>query len=154
MLKTLELTVFIILGFLPSLSVFFVNRNMEWYKALKKPIFTPPDWVFSAIWPILFVILGLAGHVAWKQRQKREGLIYLQIFFLNTGLLILWNFLFFQQQNLALSTGLLLIIVIAGFFKFWLLMRMFPKFVKYFTVYLIWINFAFVLNLSLLFLNR
>ena len=37
-----------------------------WYRGLRKPGFTPPDWVFPVAWTTLYVLIAWAGaRLAW-----------------------------------------------------------------------------------------
>ena len=33
----------------------------EWYKSLKKPSWTPPDWLFPIAWTIFYTSLAFSG---------------------------------------------------------------------------------------------
>lgn len=54
-----------IFGFLGSL--FMSERPDPWYQALHKPAFTPPDAAFGIIWPILFLLIGIAAALVWER---------------------------------------------------------------------------------------
>src|SRR4051812_22755433 len=38
-----------------------------WYLSLHAPPGTPPDWVFAPVWTGLYVLIGLAGWLAWRR---------------------------------------------------------------------------------------
>ena len=44
-----------------------VFKPGEWYERLEKPGFTPPNWVFPVVWSILYVMIGIAGWLAWNK---------------------------------------------------------------------------------------
>ena len=39
----------------------------DWYQTLKKPAWTPPDWVFGPVWTVLFVLMALAAWLVWRR---------------------------------------------------------------------------------------
>ena len=32
-----------------------------WFEALRKPFFQPPDWLFSPVWTVLYLMIGWVG---------------------------------------------------------------------------------------------
>lgn len=38
----------------------------------RKPAWQPPSWVFSVVWPVLYVLLGLEGMGVWRRRRVDE----------------------------------------------------------------------------------
>ena len=136
-------------------SIFAKPAIPTWYASLKKPFFTPPDWVFAPVWIILYVLMGVAAFLVWRkgwhQKHIRNALI---LFGVQLILNVLWSFAFFGLRSpLAgfieisiLSVALLLTVQsflqisrIAG-------LLLIPCF--------LWVAFASGLNLSLWVLNR
>jgi tryptophan-rich sensory protein len=38
-----------------------------WYQVIKKPTWTPPDWVFGPAWTTLYVTMGGASYMVVKE---------------------------------------------------------------------------------------
>lgn len=103
------------LGFGSSYLTNSGNQN-EWYKKLRKAPWTPPGWVFSLVWAILYVLLGvvLARTIVDKDLNKgldqgRLSMLCLIIF----GVLV-WPFVYFLGKSQFLGIALLIIIVLLG----------------------------------------
>ncbi|NQY95939.1 MAG: tryptophan-rich sensory protein [Henriciella sp.] len=125
-----------------------------WYLALDKPELTPPGYVFSIVWPILFVLMALAAVlVRIKAGSFAACSGALGLYFTQLALNLSWSWMFFGFQEVLLSMVVLVVL--------WLLilatMRAFSKFSTAATLmllpYLIWVSFAGYLNGSILFLN-
>lgn len=41
-------------------------RPDSWYRGLRKPAWTPPDWVFGPVWTMLYIAIALAGWLVWE----------------------------------------------------------------------------------------
>ena len=128
-----------------------VFKPDDWYFTLRKPGWTPKPWVFPTVWTPLYVMLALAGWLAWRQ----SGLFTLPFAFyaaqmvLNAG----WSAVFFglRRPDLAFAELLLLwLSILATLLGFvpssaaaaWLL-----------APYLLWVTVAGALNASVWRLN-
>lgn len=136
-------------------SVFTTSAIDTWYTTLQKPFFNPPNWIFGPVWTLLYLMMGISLYIVWNTKthtkERRQGLSF---FFVQLALNVLWSILFFGLKSPFLALlGILLLwvmiyLTIKNFFKIsrtagWLLIP-----------YLVWVSFATVLNLSLVFLNR
>lgn len=87
----------------------------------------PPNWVFSIIWPILYMLLAYAGYRIWKVRDitGTKGSIGRRLaFFLLLGMLVLWPI---TQWIWCSPPFSLLIILLALILSIGLLIVMIPK---------------------------
>jgi benzodiazapine receptor len=141
-----------IAGFLGSL--FTTPAIPTWYATLKKPFFTPPNWIFSPVWISLFILMGISLFFVWRRQghpQFKKALIF---FFVQLILNILWSLAFFglRLPLLGLMDIILLWIAIL------LTIQHFSKVSKFAAAlllpYLLWVSFAALLNFSLWILNR
>jgi len=45
-----------------------------WYLTLNRPPGVPPSWVFPVVWTTLYVLVGVAGWLAWRQPGHTRAL--------------------------------------------------------------------------------
>lgn len=122
----------------------------DWYAGLNKPSWTPPNWAFPVVWTLLYLMIGYAGWLVW-----REGGWSLPIML--WGLQIVanaaWSWLFFgmRRMDLALAdVGVLWLSVFAFIVAAWSLS---PTASLLFVPYLLWVSTAAMLNHSVRRLN-
>lgn len=122
-----------------------------WFNNLQKPSFNPPSWLFGPVWTILYIMIGISGGIAWKQRHTLKAVWYLFIFQLIFN--FAWSFIFFGAQQIGwalVDMTILLISVIALIITAWPQQRL----ISYLLIpYGLWLAFAFVLNSCLRYLN-
>ncbi len=71
-----------------------------WYATLKKPRWTPPDWLFGPAWTLLYVMIAVAGWRVWQS----DGLGLPLIFWcLNLALNAAWSWLMFGRHRISLA---------------------------------------------------
>jgi translocator protein len=84
-----------------------------WYGQLKRPSYTPPDWMFQIVWMYLYTSMGYAAYLVWKTEGDIRSalLIYLIQLFINGT----WSQTFFNCHLLgwgAIHMGVMWIFVL------------------------------------------
>ena len=139
-------------GFLSSL----VTRDSisTWYKYLNKPFFSPPNWLFSPVWTLLYTLMGIAVGRVWFYGKKHEsGKKALYHFIAQLIFNGLWSLVFFGLKGpfIALLVILILwILILRSIYWFRFIDRK-ASFMLY--PYLAWVSFATILNISIVYLN-
>ena len=126
-----------------------------WYADLSKPSFNPPDWAFGVVWPVLYVMMGVAAFLIWNKRARgKQVRIALGLFVLQLVLNGLWTPIFFglHMMGLALAEIILLwLAILATIITFWKISKTAACLL---IPYILWVSFAITLNASLWHLNR
>lgn len=135
-------------------SLFTVSSRSSWYLELIKPALNPPDWVFGPVWTTLYILMGIAAFLIWKNNWKnKETKIALGIYCVQLVLNATWSIVFFGNQN----TGGALIIILALWLAILATIIAFHKISKpaaYLLIpYILWVSFATYLNYSIWTLN-
>ena len=122
----------------------------EWYKALKKPAWTPPDWVFPVAWTVLYLCMSYSAALVASAPDGGIGLAFwaLQIAF-NT----LWTPVFFGLRRIKLGFYILvgLWLSVAGTMVSFFMVNALAGCL--FIPYLMWVSIAGALNLAVWRLN-
>lgn len=134
-------------GFIGSL---FTQASVNtWYQGLSKPWFNPPSYVFGPVWTVLYILMGVSFYLVWMKKSK----VSIVLFAIQLALNVLWSALFFGLRSLFLSS--IEIVILWSMIMF--MMIYFYKVSRtaaYLLIpYILWVSFALVLNLSILFLN-
>jgi tryptophan-rich sensory protein len=125
-----------------------------WYQNLKKPSWQPPDWAFGPAWTTIFALAVVSAVFAWRHaatRTQREQVIAL--FAANGFFNVLWSTLFFALKRpdwALLEVGLLWLAIALPMIVFW---RMSRTASLCLLPYLLWVSFAWFLNLTVVRLN-
>ncbi len=125
----------------------------EFYGELVRPTWSPPAWLFGPVWTLLYLLMGIAAWLVWRERGFRGGGIALGLFLGQLALNALWSWLFFAWQLGALSffeIVILWLLIVATVVAFW---RVRPLAGALLLPYLAWVSFAAVLNLAIWRLN-
>ena len=133
-----------------GLAIGFLTAPGEWYAALAKPVFNPPNWLFAPVWTILYVLIAIAS---WRVWQRGRSGWPMRLWWAQLALNFLWSPIFFaaHQVGAALVIILLLLAAILAFIATaWRLDR--PAAWMFFP-YAAWVAFASALNASILALN-
>ena len=62
-------------------AIFSTSTIPNWYAALAKPSFNPPNWLFGPAWTILYLLMGVSLYFVWTSRvQNKKSPIWLFLF--------------------------------------------------------------------------
>ena len=141
-----------LLGLLAWLGVTFLAAALgafasagagAFYQALLRPAWAPPASLFAPVWSLLYLLMGLAAGLAWRERGLGPSL---GLFLIQLALNALWTWIFFRWHlgllafaEIALLWGLILGTVIA----FW---RIRPLTGALLLPYWAWVTFAAALT--------
>lgn len=135
-------------------SVFTSTSLGEWYPSLVKPALNPPSWIFGPVWTTLFVLMGIAAFLVWRNGLGSKNVrIALAIFLGQLVLNTLWSVLFFGFR----SPGAALIGIVFLWLAIAATIAAFAKISKtaawLLVPYILWVSFATYLNYSIYSLN-
>ncbi len=140
--------------FLQFFGAMVTKNNLNcWYSHLIKPSFNPPSWVFGPVWTFLYIVIAYVGGLLWSLPTSKLRSNLLVLWFAQMILNFLWSFIFFGAHLMLLAaielTGLIAIVAILTF----QLSKISKTACLGFSLYLLWIIYAGVLNWTLWLLN-
>ncbi|MDE1182097.1 TspO/MBR family protein [Paraburkholderia sp.] len=122
----------------------------DWYAALQKPSFNPPNWIFPPVWTLLYVMMAVAAWRVWRRDGMSPPLVLWAIqLLLNAA----WTWLFFGKHLPASAFADILVLLLAiaiTAVAFWRRDRVAGLLL---VPYLAWVAFACALNYALWQLN-
>src|SRR6185436_9154509 len=70
--------------------------DLTWYETLVKPALNPPDWIFSPVWTLLYILMGIAVFLVWgRSRHRKNVTVALFLFAVQLLLNAAWSIIFF-----------------------------------------------------------
>jgi benzodiazapine receptor len=127
--------------------------DKSWYNNLNRSKLTPPSWVFGIVWPILYSLMAISFLVTQTNKKCYPFCMPLVYFIIQLGFNLIWTTLFFKMKRPLLALIDLILTIIFTFITY----QQFNKVSKlggYLLLpYLLWICFAFYLNLYIVMNN-
>lgn len=92
----------------------------EFYAGLVKPTWAPPGWLFGPVWTALYLMMGVAAWLVWRQSGWTGAEVALSLFLGQLVCNALWSWLFFTWRrgglafaDIVLLTGLVVATALA-----------------------------------------
>ena len=132
-----------------------MNESATWYANLNRPFFAPPGWLFGPVWSVLYVVIAVSfGYVLYLAIKKRLPWSVFTPFGLNLVFNVAFSPIQFGLKNNLLAAVDILLILGTLLWAMRVIWSRLP-WVAYVNIpYLLWVSFATVLQLSIVWLNR
>ncbi len=123
------------------------------YGDLVRPPWAPPALLFGPVWSVLFLLMGVAAWLVWRDHGFRGAGAALKLYLAQLLANALWSWLFFAWRQGAFAFAEVVVLwslIAATIFSFWRLHRLAALLL---VPYLAWVSFAAALNFVLWRLN-
>ncbi len=150
--SSFAVAVCLIFGFMGAVATHTGIAN--WYPELKKPWFHLDEDIFSTIWILMYVLMGVAAGIVWSKGfyhwWVKTALIH---FLFQLSLNGFWFLLFFALEKpfLALLDLLILFVVILFTIKWFKVVSLNAAYLL--IPYAVWVLFAIAFNFEIWRLN-
>lgn len=145
--QLLGLAMWLLISFTAAAIGAFASANAgAFYQQLLRPDWAPPGWLFGPVWTVLYLCMGIAAWLVWREQGFRRDGAALTLFLIQLAINALWTWLFFvwHQGLLAFVEILILWALIAGtMVAFW---RVRPLAGVLLFPYLLWVTLATALT--------
>ena len=139
-----------------GISALLTKDAMSSFKNLNQPFLSPPAWLFPVAWTILYILMGIASYLIYKNKnvyyyKERDNALILYAVQLIFN--FLWSIIFFNMKQYFFAFFWLIIL--------WILIFMLIRNTKkvnrlaYYLLipYIVWVSFAGYLNIMIAILN-
>lgn len=131
--------------------------DSEWFRALHKPGWNPPDWVFGPVWTLLYALMALSAWMVWKRLAGDEGsatltramALPLGLYAAQLALNVAWSVIFFAMREVGwafVELVALWVMIVATTIAF---ARVSAPAAWLMSPYLAWVTFAGALNIAI-----
>lgn len=120
----------------------------DFYAQLNRPDWAPPASAFGPVWSVLYLLMGVAAWLVWREEVDPRLTAALTLFVVQLVANALWSWLFFAWRNGALAFAdvlVLLVLIVATTGVFWRIRRLAALLM---VPYLAWVCLAAVLTWS------
>jgi len=131
-----------------------INEIPGWYATLQKPSFNPPNWLFGPVWTALYIMMGVAFYLVWRNPPSAARGKALSAFLVQFALNCAWTPVFFAMHQLGAALVVIVLMWLA-IFRTIFLFAPFSKTASWLLVpYISWVSFATLLNAAIWWLNK
>ena len=127
--------------------------DFSWYSLLVKPYMTPPAWIFTPVWTLLYLLMLIALFLYLRKKHyKSKGLGYI-LFFMQLLINMIWPVAFFGMKNIGFALALIFLLDTLVLFNILEFSKISKSAGRCLIPYFIWILFATYLNFGYFVLN-
>ena len=143
-------------GIISSGATYMMGGRRFYYSVIQRPSFAPPSFVFPLVWTVMYLAIGIALGIALsskhscRREEKYKGfLLFVFMMIFN----FLWCPLFFAAHATFISLFAIgmMIALSHGAKKYFARQSTLSSHIM--VVYVLWLVYCFVINLSIMLLN-
>lgn len=119
----------------------------SFYQALNLPSWAPASSVFAPVWTLLYLMMGIAAWLVWRQAGFNNARTALTLYIMQLIFNALWSWTFFAWHQGSFSFMVIVflwLLVAATLYQFWKINRSAGVLLM---PYLLWLTYAGALNL-------
>jgi translocator protein len=120
-----------------------------WYAGLRKPAWTPPNWLFGPVWTALYLSMAVAAWLVWRGRGFGGARLALALFAAQLALNGLWSVLFFGLHRTGLAFAEILLLWSAILATTLAFRQVNTAAAALMLPYLAWVSYAAALNFAI-----
>lgn len=122
----------------------------DWYRALRKPVWTPPDWLFPVAWTTLYLCMSGAATLVADMPGSGQALALWSV---QIAFNALWTPVFFGLRRMG--TGLIVVLMLWCAVALTMLALWQLNWIAglLFAPYLLWVTVASALNAAVWWMN-
>lgn len=137
-----------------GVSAYLTRNGMATYGTMNKPPLSPPAWVFSVAWTILYLMMGLASYYVIVEENANDKGMAIILYIAQLAMNFMWSIVFFNWGWYLFAFIWLMImwlIVIVCAIRFYGINRLAGCLL---IPYILWLTFAAYLNLGAYIINK
>jgi translocator protein len=142
----------ILVGFIGSR---FTASGMQWYRTINLPSWTPPGYIISGAWTVIFILTAISAIMVWNTLPRDTVFVWIvAMFLLNAALNMAWSYLFFVRHEIGYSIMEMTFLLLSVLALMILMYRALPIASLLLLPYFLWVSFATYLTVSIYNLNH
>ena len=126
---------------------FVTAGSMEQYEMMYRPPLSPPGWVFPVVWGVLYLLMGIAAWLVFTS-ENPDRKHALALYAAQLAVNALWPILYFRLDAPLAALAVLALLWYLVYLTLKAFFRISTPAGMCMIPYLLWISFAFYLNLS------
>ena len=91
-------------------SLFTATSVKTWYAQLRRPEWTPPNWIFGPVWTTLYLLMAISAWLVWRSTTWPSARFALILFAIQLVLNSLWSVVFFGLHKVGPAFGEMLLL--------------------------------------------
>ena len=158
MLKTINLRKLITSVAVPVvtglLGWLFTKNSMDIYNRIISPPLSPPGYVFSVVWSILYILMGISLYIVRESRVNSSDKSVGYLFFgAQLVFNFLWTIVFFNLEWYVFAAIWLVLLIVLIALNIFYFGKVNSVAAALLIPYLLWCAFALYLNVGIVILN-